>query len=304
MCRSPPRTTVGTPHRRCAAIALAAFVGLIATTLGASDAGTAGDDDAAPSFVSIRECDVHYRVFRPREGTARAGAPAVIVAHGFMRSGEFMRGWADAIAARGIVAVTVDLCASSAPNGRHADNATDLVSLRRRLGFGQVVYMGVSAGGLAALMAASQDSATTRAVLLLDPTNAGGPARSAASRVRAPVAALVARPQVCNAWRNIDDALHTLEDATIVSLGRASHCDFEWPTDRFCRVACLSLRSDPPEVARPRIHAIALGFIEAVASEDPEAMARWKAAIGAPGAPASLLHEDDSAPPGGVVPFR
>lgn len=305
MRRSPPPTAVGAPRRPRAALTLAVLLGLFATPPGASDAGTVGEEDAAQSFVSIRECDVHYRLYGPRDQTARARGPAVIIAHGFMRNGEFMRGWAEAIAARGIVAATVDLCASSAPNGRHADNATDLVSLRRRLGFAHVVYMGVSAGGLAALIAASQDTATTRGVLLLDPTNAGGQARSAAARVRAPVAALVSRPQVCNAWRNIDDALHTLEDATIVSMGRASHCDFEWPTDRFCRMACLALRNDPPDATRPRIHAIALGFIEAVASADADALARWKAAIGARDAPANRLHEDESPPAGAEpVPFR
>ena len=68
-----------------------------------------------------------------------------MIAHGFLRRGEFMSGWADEIARAGMTAVTVDLCASSTPNGRHADNGADSSrcvarsasksrDLRRRLG--------------------------------------------------------------------------------------------------------------------------------------------------------------------------
>jgi len=234
--------------------------------------------ETAGTIVSVRGCDVGYRVYRPAAHDARS-APAVVVAHGFLRNGDYMRGWAEAIAARGLVAVTIDLCASSSPQGRHADDASDLVALRRELGIDDVVYAGVSAGGLAALIAASQDASATRAVLLLDPTNAGGQARRAASRVDVPVAALVSRPQPCNAWRNIDGALRTLDDATIVAMPHASHCDFEWPTDRLCRIACLSPDADPPAVAQARIRTAALSFLDAVASGDDRALARWKASL-------------------------
>jgi pimeloyl-ACP methyl ester carboxylesterase len=234
-------------------------------------------EDGRESFPSVRECEVGYRVYRPPQPTA---GPTVLIAHGFMRDGEAMRGWAEAIAAAGLVAVTADLCASSVSGGRHADNATDLVALRKRLGARDVVYVGVSAGGLAALIAAAEDGDATRGLLLLDPTNAGGQARSAAARVNVPVAALVARPQVCNAWRNIDGALQTLDDVTIVPLARTSHCDFEWPTDRFCRIACLDTRRGH-ELAQRRIRRIGLAYLRAIAEDDVAALARWKGTLGA-----------------------
>ena len=242
----------------------------------------------APSVESVRSCDVAYRVYRGAAGQRHAWA--AIVAHGFLRTGEYMRGWAEAIAAAGTTAVTADLCASSAPGGRHADNGADLVNLRRALGVTDVVYIGVSAGGLAALVAASLDPEATRGVLLLDPVNAGGQARAAAGRVLAPVAALVARPQTCNAWRNIDRALETLADVTIVPMGRASHCDFEWPTDQFCRAACLTFRVDDDAVAQARIRAAGLSFVEAVVRNDAVALSQWKASLG------SIL-DDARAPP-------
>lgn len=232
----------------------------------------------AGTMPSVRDCEVRYRIHPP---TTPVRGPVVLIAHGFLRNGEFMSGWADAIARLGLTAVTIDLCASATVDGRHADNGADLVALRRRLGVDDAVYVGVSAGGLAAMIAASLDPGATRGLLLLDPTNAGGQARSAAARVEAPVAALVAKPQICNAWRNIDPALETLPDATIVRIDAASHCDFEWPTNAFCRIACISVGSgEGHRRAEARIRDLGLSFVEAIATGGPEALSRWKGEIG------------------------
>jgi pimeloyl-ACP methyl ester carboxylesterase len=229
-------------------------------------------------MASVRDCEVRYEVWRPGDADP---AFVAIVAHGYMRDASYMAGWADAIAAEGVTAVTASLCASDAGDGHHAHNAEDLVALRRRLGAREAVYVGVSAGGLAALIAASLDTKATRGVLLLDPVNAGGQARGAAGKVRVPVAALVAKPQVCNAWRNIDPALQTLRDATVVQVGNASHCDFEWPSDRFCRVACLDTHGhDARERAQARIRRIGVAYVRAVADGSLEALARWRGEIG------------------------
>jgi dienelactone hydrolase len=231
------------------------------------------------SIESVRGCELRYRVHRPAVPTP---APLVLIGHGFMRDGSHMRGWADAFADAGLTAVTLDFCASSATDGRHADNGADLVAVRRALQRDEAIYVGASAGGLAALIAASNDPGGTRGVLLLDPTNAGGQARRAAGRVHAPVAALVAKAQVCNAWRNIDRALATLDHATIVAIERASHCDFEWPSDALCRVACLATTDDAEQRrAQARIRGVAIGFVRALADADPGALALWKAGLGA-----------------------
>jgi len=251
---------------------------LVALLLMASATQAQPQPTQVGTLESVKDCELRYRVHAPATGLTN---PAIVIAHGFMRTGEFMTGWAEAIERAGLTAVTVDMCAAFAPAGRHADNGTDLVALRRALGIESVVYIGVSAGGLAALIAASLDREATRGVLLLDPTNAGGQSRRAAARIDAPVAALVARPQICNAWRNIDPALQTLRDATIVRIERASHCDFEWPTDAFCRVACVSMNGDERQRrAQDRIRDVGLAFIEALRSDAPDALARWKASIG------------------------
>jgi pimeloyl-ACP methyl ester carboxylesterase len=229
------------------------------------------------TLASVRGCDVHYAV----RGPAIATDPVAIIAHGFMRDGSYMAGWAEAFAAAGVTAVTVDLCASSAVDGRHADNGADMVALRRALGVREAVYVGVSAGGLAALIAASSDREGTRALLLLDPVNAGGQARSAAGKVRAPVAALVAKPQACNAWGNIDPALRSLGNAATVRIANASHCDFEWPGDRLCRIACVATGSGAKrDEAQARIRRLGVEFVAAAARGDDAALARWRNAAG------------------------
>jgi pimeloyl-ACP methyl ester carboxylesterase len=229
-------------------------------------------------IASVRDCELTYEIHQPAQ--ARRG-PVAIIAHGFLRDASYMAGWSKAVAAAGFTAVAVDFCTSSSGEGRHADNAADLVALRRALRVHDAVYIGVSAGGLAALVAASLDPEGTRGLLLLDPVNAGGQARSAAGKVRVPVAALVAKPQVCNAWRNIDPALATLADVTTVPVPQASHCDFEWPTDRFCRVACIAHNSDDErEHAQQRIRRVGIGYLRAVAEGTPEALARWRGDIG------------------------
>ncbi|HVF63941.1 MAG TPA: alpha/beta hydrolase [Casimicrobiaceae bacterium] len=231
----------------------------------------------AREMTSVRDCRIGYRVHP--HGASLSGLVAII-SHGFLRNGDFMSGWAEAIGASGTPAVTVDLCASGTLGGRHADNAADLIALRRKLGIEAVVYVGVSAGGLASLIAAADDREATRGVLLLDPTNAGGQARSAAARVQAPVAALIAGPQMCNAWRNIDPALATLREATTVRIADASHCDFEWPTNNFCRVACVAIGSPERSArAQSRIRSLGVSFIGAIASGSPAALVEWRDAI-------------------------
>lgn len=251
-------------------------------------AAVALSDDVASEGVltSVRGCEVRYRVHR---ASSPESGLVVVIAHGFMRKGTFMSGWADAIAREGTSAVTVDMCASLQPEGRAADNGIDLVALRGALRADRVVYIGVSAGGLAALVAASIDTEATRGVLLLDPVDTGAPllsttgnAKSAASQVRAPVAALISKPQVCNAWRNIDPALEELAQATIIRVDGASHCDFEWPTDAFCRVACVSTSGgERRRRSETRIRELGLSFVRAIGADDSDALYRWKGDIGA-----------------------
>ena len=116
---------------------------------------------------STSGCRNDYTLYRP---SRPATALAVMVVPGFMRDRDRMRGWADAIAHRGMTVVTMDFCQPTAFDGRHAENARDMIAVREALGLHDIVYVGHSAGGLASLLAAADDGAA-RAMVLLDPVD-------------------------------------------------------------------------------------------------------------------------------------
>ncbi|MBK6337856.1 MAG: alpha/beta fold hydrolase [Betaproteobacteria bacterium] len=211
-------------------------------------------------LASISGCRNSYTLFRPARPTT--GLTALIVP-GFMRDRDRMRGWADEIAGRGMAAVTMDFCQPTAFDGRHAENARDMIAVRAALGIDRIVYVGHSAGGLASLLAAADDAAA-RGMVLLDPVDFGDLAEDAAVRATVPALVLLAKPGVCNLRRNIRHALPRLAQATTVSIDAATHCDFEWPSDRLCRAACDfggPAREQRIE-SEQRIRALVLDFLD------------------------------------------
>lgn len=113
----------------------------------------------------------------------------------------------------------------------------------------------LSAGGLSSLLAA--DAPGVVGFVGLDPfdrTLADEGKRlglAAASRLQTEALLLFAPPSRCNAdavgalWSTVLPALWRDE-----SIGEASHCDFESPTDWLCRLACGN--SDPARQQRVR----------------------------------------------------
>jgi pimeloyl-ACP methyl ester carboxylesterase len=186
-----------------------------------------------------------------------------MIVPGFMRDRDRMRGWAGEIATRGMTAVTMDFCQPTAFDGRHAENARDMIAAREALGFEAIVYVGHSAGGLASLLAAAEDPAA-RGMLLLDPVDFGDLAEDAARRAVVPALVLLARPGLCNLRRNIRHALPNLTRATVIAVDQASHCDFEWPPDGLCRAACDIGRwgRDARLRSEREIRALGLGFLD------------------------------------------
>jgi dienelactone hydrolase len=185
------------------------------------------------------EVDV-YKPIGPQKGAA-------ILTHGFTRSRTTMGEHAQALAARGVLAITPDLpctfdfhCNASA--------ITELVSvLRNTTTFGssnqRVMLVGFSAGGLSSLLAA--DTPGVVGFVGLDPfdrvlSNETERAGITASRKLTTEALLLRAPaSSCNAkavaapWGSELKALW--RDDLIAG---ASHCDFEAPSDWKCRLAC------------------------------------------------------------------
>jgi dienelactone hydrolase len=185
------------------------------------------------------EVDV-YQPIVPQKGAA-------ILTHGFTRSRTTMGDHAQALAARGVLAITPDMpctfdfrCNASA--------IAEMVSLLRITTiFGssnqRIMLVGFSAGGLSSLLAA--DTPGVVGFVGLDPfdrvlaneTERAG--MTASRKLTTEVLILRAPASRCNAnavaapWGSEFKALW--RDDLIAG---ASHCDFEAPTDWKCRLAC------------------------------------------------------------------
>ena len=256
---NPARPCRGLPRLLCAVVL--AGLGVAAASRVAAQQEDPGSV-VQGEIASVSGCRNGYTLYRPDHP---ASDLAVMIVPGFMRDRDRMRGWADALARRGHTAVTMDFCQPTAFDGRHAENARDMIAAREALGLSSIVYAGHSAGGLASLLAAADDRAT-RAIVLLDPVDFADLAESAADRAAVPALVLLARPGICNLRGNIRPALPHLAHATVIKVETATHCDFEWPGSALCRAACDlgGPGREQRSAAEQRIRSLALDFIESV----------------------------------------
>jgi pimeloyl-ACP methyl ester carboxylesterase len=244
-------------------LGLAALASLIvATAIGAAELDVNPVQVERGEIASVSGCNNGYTRYRPAHA---APDLAVMIVPGFMRDRSRMRGWAEALAERGLTAVTMDFCQPTAFDGRHAENARDMIAVREALGLPSIVYAGHSAGGLASLLAAADDPAV-RAIVLFDPVDFADLAEPAAARVSVPALVLLGRPGICNLRGNIRPALPHLARATVVEVDAATHCDFEWPGSALCRIACDlgGPGREQRSAAEQRIRALALDFVDSV----------------------------------------
>jgi hypothetical protein len=220
-------------------------------------------------------CNVRYELYVPAsmdaQMTGAVSTPLVVLTHGFMRDAATVRGWADEWSRRGVKTVVVDLCNSGIFNGRHDRNAEDLVAVADHLEPGDTprIYAGFSAGGLSALLAGAADPRTV-AYLGLDAVDSNGLAERR-DRLRAPALFLAGEPTSCNAHGNMLDVLPVANRLLVLRIPHSSHCDFEYPSTRWCTLFCPT--AQPPETAeeiRKTIHALATAWIEAYAGVSPE----------------------------------
>jgi len=183
------------------------------------------------------EVDIYRLVDKPTDGIA-------IVAHGFARSRARHRDLGRALAAAGITAVIPDL-----PHVvDHWGNGDAVVELAHRLEAGEfglppvqrsrLVLIGTSAGGLSTVLAAARLPGLA-GWIGLDPVDRTGTGMRAAAQLGAPAVVLLAERSGCNLYgsgRSIAEAVPVLLRSTL--LPGSSHCDFEGPTNRFCRAVC------------------------------------------------------------------
>jgi dienelactone hydrolase len=196
---------------------------------------------------------VRVDIYRPVAGATDGWA---IVAHGFTRSRARHRDLGRALAAAGITAVIPDL-----PHVLdHWGNGEAVVELAHQLESGEfglppvprsrLVLIGTSAGGLATVLAAAKLPGLG-GWIGLDPVDRTGTGVRAASQLTSPAVVLLAEPSSCNLYgsgRSIAEAVPGLLRSVL--LRGASHCDFEGPSNRLCRVVCGNSSDEMQAIAQ------------------------------------------------------
>ena len=193
--------------------------------------------------VKINGTSIDVDVYKPI-GPLKGAA---ILTHGFTRSRTTMGEHAQALAARGVLAITPDMPCTFDFRCNAAAIAELVNRLRNTETFSssaqRIMLVGFSAGGLSSLLAA--DTPGVVGFVGLDPfdrvlSNETERAGITASRRLTTEALLLRAPaSSCNAkavaapWGSEMKALWRDE-----LIAGASHCDFEAPTDWKCRWAC------------------------------------------------------------------
>ncbi len=114
---------------------------------------------------------------------------------------------------------------------------TWLLAVSQKLNADKVIYMGFSAGGLAAMVAANLDK-HTQAFFGLDMVDNRGLGKKLAPNMTVPLYGLIAAPSACNANNNGLDLYALAPQSNVIKVEDTSHCHFEFPVDGKCSFVC------------------------------------------------------------------
>ncbi len=216
--------------------------------------------------IAVGDCKADVVRYRPR---GVSGDTPLIFAHGFLRSVGQHDDFARRAASWGITTYLVGLCAGGW-NRAAAGTYRDLLrATADESGAAKVIYGGFSAGGLAAGLAAVEDS---RAVgyLSLDGVDRTLLARELGQHAdRLKPYGVFARPSRCNA-QQVGSRAFATAGAVALEIAGATHCHFEAPTNLLCSLACGDAASTEEDSwFRGRVLAMATAYL------------RWRAGIDA-----------------------
>ncbi|MFK7929962.1 MAG: alpha/beta hydrolase [Myxococcota bacterium] len=199
-----------------------------------TESGDASASTDTGSLAIDGRCTLNWTRYRP---DGEPGEVLVILVHGFSRSQAQMAGWATHMATWGAEVVTPDMCFLRAFSTDHPANGAHVAALAEEMSDGRpVVLAGYSAGGLAAVLGASQTDNV--GVLLLDPVDNNDLGANAMGSIPSPVGGLFADASRCNADSNGIAMAGLASDSRLWRLDGANHCHFESPTDRVCQTLC------------------------------------------------------------------
>ena len=230
--------------------------------------------------VSVTGCNINYDIYTPQGIT---DPPTVVLGHGFARGSSVMVGWAEHFSSWGVEVLLPTLCHYNVLTGvDHEMNGQNMKELAALHGSTSTVYAGHSAGGLAAIIAAAQDSGTV-GVLGLDATDTEGVpgvddfiGREYAGDVSCPSFSVMGEPSTCNSNNNGLELFKAMPEYRAIQVMSADHCDFESPTDFVCEMSCEASTAEySDEEIRPVIVSLATAAIVSLAGVSEDGTLVW-----------------------------
>lgn len=203
-------------------------------------------------------------------------AVTVVLAHGFSRTEGAVEDLARHLASWGVPVVTATMChATPLTNDPDAD-AADLIALADRVGAGDRLFVGHSAGGLRSVLAGAEDPLAI-GVFGLDLVDVFHLAERAAPDLTVPFAGVAGEPYDCNSDGNGDAVFAAAPGATLVHVTDADHCDFEWPTDWMCTALCDQPGARSDADIRGVVRGMATAWVLWRSGADPRGADYWTA---------------------------
>ena len=199
--------------------------------------------------VSVTNCsNMNYSIYTPINFS---NPPTVILGHGFARGPDKMTGWAEHLASWGIEVLLPSLCHYNIFAGvDHEMNGQNMKELGELHGSSNIIYAGHSAGGLAAIIAASMDE-NALGILGLDTTDTenvpGVPdfiGQQYANTIHGIGFYIHGESSSCNSENNGLALFEMMDEFYIIKVEGADHCDFEFPTDVICEMSCENTNTD------------------------------------------------------------
>ena len=232
------------------------------------------------TYADVSGCDMSYSAYIP---VGAENPPVVVLGHGFSRGSQTMTGWAEHLSTWGVEVLLPTLCHYNVFWGvDHELNGQNMVELAQYHGAEEAIYVGHSAGGLAAIIAASLD-VNSAGVLGLDATDTEGVfgiedfiGQQYAPYVSSLAFSIRGEPSTCNSNGNGLSLFEMINDSYKVRVDEADHCDFEYPTNSGCEASCENAYANiPDDVIRSEIITLGTAAVLILADFSEDARDLW-----------------------------
>lgn len=246
-------------------------------------------DENCSAIPGLPDRSLDANLFTP-QGT-RVSDVVVVITHGFARGRANMVGWGRHVASHGFDAAVVELCTNFVGID-HPKNGKALAQFaEKRYPNRDVVFVGYSAGGLAAVLAGieADNAAGVFGLDMVDSNGAAFPGapssnpffgKDRADELTVPFWGIKGEPSSCNDDGNGQAVYDEATDGRVLKLVDAGHCDFERPKNAGA-IACTIGCPDPNPSAftdaeqQDILAAMLISFVQDIAGVGNQPEAFW-----------------------------